>query len=91
MFEKKNSYSREEILECGHGNLFGEGNAQLPLPPMLMLDRITLISNEGGKYGKGEIKAELDIRPDLWFFDCHFKGDPVMPGCLAPACPGVWE
>ena len=79
---QKSSYSREDLLACAHGELFGPGNARLPLPNMLMMDRITHISEQGGKYGKGEIIAELDIRPDLWFFDCHFESDPVMPGCL---------
>lgn len=79
---QKSSYSREDLLACAHGELFGPGNARLPLPNMLMMDRITHISDQGGKYGKGEIIAELDIRPDLWFFDCHFESDPVMPGCL---------
>ncbi len=81
-FQPKNAYNRDELLECGHGNLFGPGNAQLPVPNMLMLDRITEINLDGGEYGKGKIIAELDITPDLWFFDCHFPGDPVMPGCL---------
>ncbi len=85
----KHAFSKEEILECGHGNLFGEGNAQLPLPPMLMFDRITHISDEGGANGKGEIIAELDITPDLWFFECHFEGDPVMPGCLG--LDSMWQ
>ena len=80
-FSPKNSYSHEELIECAKGNLFGAGNAQLPLPNMLMIDRIVSITADGGKYGKGEIIAELDIRPDLWFFACHFEGDPVMPGC----------
>jgi 3-hydroxyacyl-[acyl-carrier protein] dehydratase/trans-2-decenoyl-[acyl-carrier protein] isomerase len=87
--EKKNSYTREELLQCGHGELFGPGNAQLPLPPMLMLDRIVKITDDGGKYGKGEIIAELDITPDLWFFDCHFENDPVMPGCLG--LDAMWQ
>jgi len=82
MFEPKSSYSKEDLIACGHGELFGEGNARLPLPPMLMFDRIVKISDEGGKYGKGEIIAELDVTPDLWFFDCHFESEPVMPGCL---------
>ncbi len=86
---KKNSYSREEILKCGHSELFGPGNAQLPLPPMLMFDRITRINKEGGTYGKGEIVAELDINPDMWFFQCHFEGDPVMPGCLG--LDAMWQ
>lgn len=87
--DRKNSYSYDDLLECGHGRLFGPGNAQLPLPPMLMFDRITKISDEGGEYGKGEIVAELDIRPDLWFFECHFEGDPVMPGCLG--LDALWQ
>ena len=87
--EKQNSFTREELLTCGHGELFGEGNAQLPLPPMLMFDRITRISDSGGNYNKGEIIAELDINPDLWFFGCHFEGDPVMPGCLG--LDAMWQ
>ncbi len=87
--EKKHSYSYEELIQCGHGELFGPGNAQLPLPPMLMFDRITRISDSGGRYGKGEIIAELDINPDLWFFKCHFEGDPVMPGCLG--LDALWQ
>lgn len=87
--DKKNSYTREELLECGHGLLFGEGNAQLPLPPMLMVDRIVSITEDGGTYGKGEVVAELDINPDLWFFQCHFEGDPVMPGCLG--LDAMWQ
>lgn len=86
---KKNSYTYEELLCCGRSELFGPGNAQLPLPPMLMLDRITRISDEGGSFGKGEIIAELDINPDLWFFQCHFQGDPVMPGCLG--LDAMWQ
>jgi 3-hydroxyacyl-[acyl-carrier protein] dehydratase / trans-2-decenoyl-[acyl-carrier protein] isomerase len=85
----KSSFSKEELLACGRGEMFGEGNAQLPLPPMLMFDRIVKISDEGGKYGQGEIIAELDIRPDLWFFECHFTGDPVMPGCLG--LDAMWQ
>jgi len=80
--EKKSSYTFEDLIECAKGRLFGPGNAQLPLPPMLMIDRIVKIADTGGQYGKGEVVAELDIKPDLWFFACHFKGDPVMPGCL---------
>ena len=72
-----NSFSKEQLIECGHGRLFGPGNAQLPVENMLMLDRITRIAEDGGEFGKGEIIAELDITPDLWFFDCHFPGDPV--------------
>lgn len=83
------AFSREELLRSGHGELLGPGNAQLPLPPMLMLDRITHISDDGGENGKGQIIAELDITPDLWFFDCHFEGDPVMPGCLG--LDAMWQ
>ena len=88
-FEQKDNYTFEELLECGYGRLFGAGNAQLPLPPFLMLDRITQISSEGGLYGKGEITAEMDIKPDLWFFKCHFENDPVMPGCLG--LDAMWQ
>jgi 3-hydroxyacyl-[acyl-carrier protein] dehydratase/trans-2-decenoyl-[acyl-carrier protein] isomerase len=80
--DQKSAYSYDDLLACAHGQLFGPGNARLPLPGMLMLDRISHISDQGGEYGKGEIIAELDIHPDLWFFDCHFETDPVMPGCL---------
>jgi len=86
---KQNSYTKEELLECGRGGMFGEGNAQLPLPPMLMFDRIISINEDGGKYGNGQIIAELDITPDLWFFGCHFTGDPVMPGCLG--LDAMWQ
>ncbi len=86
---RKNSFNYEELLKCGRGELFGPGNAQLPAPPMLMFDRITHISETGGEFGKGEIIAELDIRPDLWFFDCHFINDPVMPGCLG--LDALWQ
>jgi 3-hydroxyacyl-[acyl-carrier protein] dehydratase/trans-2-decenoyl-[acyl-carrier protein] isomerase len=86
---RQNSFNRDELLECGHGNMFGPGNAQLPTPNMLMMDRIVHISDQGGKFGKGEILAELDIRPDLWFFGCHFPGDPVMPGCLG--LDAMWQ
>ncbi len=85
----QNQYSYEELLKCGRGELFGPGNARLPLPPMLMFDRIVHISSEGGTYGKGEIVAELDITPDLWFFECHFESDPVMPGCLG--LDAMWQ
>jgi len=85
----QNSFSYEELLECGHGNLFGPGNAHLPLPPMLMLDRITSITEDGGEHGKGQIVAELDINPELWFFKCHFENDPVMPGCLG--LDAMWQ
>lgn len=88
-FVPKSSYTYEDIISCGKGELFGPGNAQLPLPPMLMFDRITKVSTEGGKYGKGVIEAEFDIKPDLWFFECHFEGDPVMPGCLG--LDAVWQ
>ena len=86
---KKNSFTYEDLISCGNGDLFGPGNAKLPLPPMLMFDRITEISDGGGAYNKGIIKAELDIKDDLWFFDCHFKGDPVMPGCLG--LDAMWQ
>lgn len=89
MGDRRSSFSYEDLLACGRGELFGPGNAQLPLPPMLMFDRIAQISEEGGAYGKGVIRAELDVRPDLWFFDCHFKGDPVMPGCLG--LDAMWQ
>ena len=87
--QKQNSYTYDEIIACAKGELFGPGNAQLPLPPMLMFDRITHITDEGGAHGKGEIRAELDIKPDLWFFNCHFEGDPVMPGCLG--LDAMWQ
>ena len=86
---KKSSYSREELIQCARGELFGPGNAQLPLPPMLMFDRIVEIDENGGGLGKGIVIAELDIRPDLWFFECHFDGDPVMPGCLG--IDALWQ
>ena len=87
--ERKSSYTYEDLIACGEGRLFGPGNAQLPLPPMLMFDRITSITEDSGRFGKGELIAELDIRPDLWFFDCHFQGDPVMPGCLG--LDAMWQ
>ena len=89
MTERRDSYDYEDLLACGRGELFGPGNAQLPLPPMLMFDRITNLTETGGEYGKGRVTAELDIRPDLWFFACHFKGDPVMPGCLG--LDALWQ
>jgi 3-hydroxyacyl-[acyl-carrier protein] dehydratase/trans-2-decenoyl-[acyl-carrier protein] isomerase len=89
MSEKRSSFDYEELLACGRGELFGPGNAQLPLPPMLMFDRITEISEEGGANGKGLVRAHLTINPDLWFFGCHFKGDPVMPGCLG--LDALWQ
>jgi 3-hydroxyacyl-[acyl-carrier protein] dehydratase/trans-2-decenoyl-[acyl-carrier protein] isomerase len=85
----KSSYNYEDLLTCAHGEMFGPGNPQLPMPPMLMFDRIMKISDEGGAYGKGEISAEFDIRPDLWFFKCHFENDPVMPGCLG--LDALWQ
>jgi len=89
MTERRTSFAYEDLLACGRGEMFGPGNAQLPLPPMLMFDRITEISETGGENGKGYIRAELDVKPDLWFFQCHFKGDPVMPGCLG--LDGLWQ
>ena len=86
---KKSSYNYEELIECGNGNLFGLGNAKLPLPPMLMLDRISEIRENEGTFKKGLIKAELDIKDNLWFFDCHFKDDSVMPGCLG--LDAMWQ
>lgn len=86
---RQHQYSREDLIACGHGELFGPGNARLPLPPMLMFDRITHISDQGGPHGKGEVIAELDISPDLWFFQCHFESDPVMPGCLG--LDAMWQ
>ena len=86
---KKNSFSYEQLIDCANGDLFGKGNAQLPSPPMLMFDRITNINQTGGVFQKGEIVAELDIKPELWFFGCHFKGDPVMPGCLG--LDAMWQ
>jgi 3-hydroxyacyl-[acyl-carrier protein] dehydratase/trans-2-decenoyl-[acyl-carrier protein] isomerase len=89
MAQRKSWFGYEDLLACARGELFGPGNAQLPLPPMLMFDRITHISEEGGDSGKGQIVAEFDIRPDLWFFPCHFVGDPVMPGCLG--LDALWQ
>ena len=86
---KQNSFSYEQLIDCANGDLFGKGNAQLPSPPMLMFDRITNINETGGVFQKGEIVAELDIKPEIWFFDCHFKGDPVMPGCLG--LDAMWQ
>ncbi|WP_298954730.1 3-hydroxyacyl-[acyl-carrier-protein] dehydratase FabA [uncultured Methylobacterium sp.] len=82
-------FSYEDLLACGRGEMFGAGNAQLPLPPMLMFDRIVSIARDGGAHGKGHVRAELDVRPDLWFFPCHFQGDPVMPGCLG--LDALWQ
>lgn len=89
MMERKNVLTKEDLLACASGEMFGPGNAKLPAPQMLMMDRINHISEEGGAFGKGEIKAELDIDPSLWFFDCHFKDDPVMPGCLG--LDAMWQ
>lgn len=85
----KSHYSKEDLLLSGQGGYFGPGNAQLPAPPMLMMDRIMSLSLDGGEFGKGQVVAELDIVPDLWFFDCHFPGDPVMPGCLG--LDAMWQ
>jgi 3-hydroxyacyl-[acyl-carrier protein] dehydratase / trans-2-decenoyl-[acyl-carrier protein] isomerase len=89
MLGRKSSFDLQGLLACARGELFGEGNAKLPLPPMLMFDRITKISEKGGSVDKGEIAAELEIRPDLWFFKCHFQNDPVMPGCLG--LDAMWQ
>lgn len=86
---RQSSFTYQELIACGEGKLFGEGNAQLPLPNMLMMDRIIHISEEGGLNNKGKIIAELDINPELWFFGCHFQGDPVMPGCLG--LDAMWQ
>jgi len=83
------SFDKDDLIKCANGDLFGAGNAQLPLPPMLMMDRITEVSGDGGAHGKGHIVAEFDIHPDLWFFPCHFPGNPVMPGCLG--LDGLWQ
>lgn len=88
-WEPKSSYSYDDLIASGHGEVFGEGNARLPLPNMLMMSRITSITKDGGEFGKGYIEAELDITPDLWFFDCHFESDPVMPGCLG--LDAMWQ
>ena len=87
--ERQGSYDRDALLACARGELYGAGNPQLPLPPMLMLDRVTAISMDGGEHGQGHARAEFDIRPDLWFFECHFPGDPVMPGCLG--LDALWQ
>jgi 3-hydroxyacyl-[acyl-carrier protein] dehydratase / trans-2-decenoyl-[acyl-carrier protein] isomerase len=89
MAERRSSFEYEDLLACGRGELFGPGNAQLPLPPMLMFDRISEISEEGGPNGKGFVRATFEIKPDLWFFPCHFQGDPVMPGCLG--LDALWQ
>jgi 3-hydroxyacyl-[acyl-carrier protein] dehydratase/trans-2-decenoyl-[acyl-carrier protein] isomerase len=89
MAERKSQFPYDDLIACARGDLFGPGNAQLPLPPMLMFDRISHISETGGEHGKGQIVAELDVHPDLWFFKCHFHGDPVMPGCLG--LDALWQ
>lgn len=89
MDARKRSFDYNDLLACGRGELFGPGNAQLPLPPMLMFDRISEIAEDGGAHGRGLVRAELDVNPDLWFFACHFKGDPVMPGCLG--LDALWQ
>jgi 3-hydroxyacyl-[acyl-carrier protein] dehydratase / trans-2-decenoyl-[acyl-carrier protein] isomerase len=89
MSDRPTSIDYEGLIQCARGEMFGPGNAQLPMPPMLMMDRITDISDQGGEHGKGHVVAELDIRPDLWFFECHFPGNPVMPGCLT--LDGLWQ
>jgi len=89
MMPIKDHYNKEELLACGRGEMFGPGNAQLPVPNMLMMDRITSITRDGGLHGKGQVQAELDIDPSLWFFQCHFIGDPVMPGCLG--LDAMWQ
>ncbi len=87
--ERQSSYTYEELIKCGNGEIFGEGNARLPIPPMLMMDRIVEINADGGEFGKGQMIAELDIKPELWFFQCHFPTDPVMPGCLG--LDAMWQ
>ncbi len=86
---QQSAYNYDELLACGHAELFGPGNAQLPLPPMLMFDRIDSITQDGGEFGKGLVVASLDVNPDLWFFQCHFENDPVMPGCLG--VDAMWQ
>ncbi|MEO1191367.1 MAG: 3-hydroxyacyl-[acyl-carrier-protein] dehydratase FabA [Pseudomonadota bacterium] len=87
--QRKNSFSYDELIDCAQGRLFGPGNAQLPMPPMLMVDRVTEISETGGSLGRGAVTAEYDITPERWFYKCHFEGDPVMPGCLG--LDGLWQ
>ena len=89
MADLPTSFDMDGLLKCARGELFGPGNAQLPEPPMLMMDRITEVSADGGEFGKGHVVAELDVHPDLWFFRCHFPGDPVMPGCLG--LDALWQ
>ncbi|NQY81930.1 MAG: bifunctional 3-hydroxydecanoyl-ACP dehydratase/trans-2-decenoyl-ACP isomerase [Alphaproteobacteria bacterium] len=86
---RQNSYDYDELIRCGHGELFTLFNARLPASGMLMFDRIPVINSDGGQYGKGEVKAEMDVKPDQWFFGCHFVGDPVMPGCLG--LDALWQ
>ena len=87
--ERQSSFNYEELIKCSQGEIFGEGNARLPAPPMLMMDRIVEINADGGEFGKGQMIAELDIKPELWFFECHFPTDPVMPGCLG--LDAMWQ
>ena len=89
MTKRPTSYNYEDLLKCSRGELFGSANAQLPAPPMLMMDRITELSIDGGEFGKGHVVAEFDIKPELWFFECHFPGNPIMPGCLG--LDGLWQ
>ncbi len=89
MTERQTSFTYEDLIKCAQGSLFGAGNAQLPMPPMLMMDRITEISDEGGQHGKGHVVAEFDVKPEAWFFACHFEGNPIMPGCLG--LDGLWQ
>ena len=89
MNDRPTSFDFEDLMSCARGEMFGKGNPLLPAPPMLMMDRITDISEDGGEHGKGHVVAEFDIKPDLWFFQCHFLGDPVMPGCLG--LDGLWQ
>jgi 3-hydroxyacyl-[acyl-carrier protein] dehydratase / trans-2-decenoyl-[acyl-carrier protein] isomerase len=89
MADRQNAYGYDDLIACGKGDLFGPGNAQLPLPPMLMFDRITEIDDKGGDHNRGLVRAELDVNPELWFFKCHFEGDPVMPGCLG--LDALWQ
>ena len=89
MSDRPSSFGYDDLIKCAKGEMFGPGNAQLPMPPMLMMDRITEISKDGGSAGKGHVVAEFDIRPDLWFFDCHFPNNPIMPGCLG--LDGLWQ
>jgi len=87
--ERKTSFTYQDLIDCAQGRLFGPGNAKLPMPPMLMVDRIKTITEQGGKHSKGEVIAEYDLMPDRWFFKCHFEGDPVMPGCLG--LDALWQ